>query len=286
MRRFLRLGPLAVVFVVLGLAVGLPRAAAIINGTPDDGTVDGIIHPNVGMVWGDATPWYGGFCSGTLISPTVFLTAGHCTAAFPPARISHIHVTFDAHLSLSPEGLTVAANPIDVTGWETHPDFGYPPGNSGNSATVRVLNDVGVFFLKDPVYGVTPAELPDVGFLDEAAARNGLAGHEFDIVGYGWNSLTHPLASPQTSYTWNQEREYTTERFMALTPNDLAQFGPGSCYADSGGPHFYGGDEPNLEVAVTSSGPPLCEGSGTWENSQRLDTPAVHDWLQEILANH
>ncbi|HET7353030.1 MAG TPA: trypsin-like serine protease [Gaiellaceae bacterium] len=275
MRRFVRLAPLAVAFVVLGLAVGLPQAGAIINGTPDDGTVDGIIHPNVGIVYNDTVPWNSGFCSGTLISPTVFLTAGHCTATFIPANIAHIHVSFDAHLSVSPENTIIAANRIDVTGWETDPDFGY----------VRVLNDVGVFYLKDPVYGVTPAELPDVGFLDEQAAKNGLAGHEFDIVGYGLNSLDHPIASPQANFTWNQEREYSTQRFRALTPNDLAQFGPGTCYADSGGPHFYGGDQPNLEVALTSSGNPICT-TGAWDNSQRLDTPAVHDWLQGILADH
>lgn len=280
MRRFLRLTPFAVVFVVLGLAVGLPQAGAIINGTPDDGTTP--IYPNVGIVYNDANPWQNGFCSGTLISSTVFLTAGHCTSAFIPANIAHIHISFDAHLSVSPQNTIVAPNPLDVTGWESHPDYVDPPPLS---LTAVIPNDVGVFYLKNPVAGVTPATLPDAGFLDEAAARHMLAGHEFDVVGYGLNSLTHPLASPQASYTWNQEREYTTERFKSLTPNDLGQFGPGTCYADSGGPHFYGGDQPYLEVAVTSSGNPICE-NGAWDSSQRLDTPAVHDWLQEVLADH
>jgi Trypsin len=138
-------------------AVGLPQAGAIINGSPDDGTVGGIIHPNVGVVYYDDNPWYYWFCSGTLISPKVFLTAGHCISAFGPARISHVHVSFDAHVTLSQADAIVTANPVEVTGWETHPNYGEPPLNSG---TVRILNDVGVFFLKEPVEGVTPAELP------------------------------------------------------------------------------------------------------------------------------
>ena len=44
------------------------------------GQPDGNDHPYVGfMIFFDASEpgWYS--CSGTLLSPTVFLTAGHCT---------------------------------------------------------------------------------------------------------------------------------------------------------------------------------------------------------------
>src|SRR6476619_8653980 len=56
------------------LAAASP-AAAITNGAPD-----GNGHPNVGGLvadhaYSDGT-WL--YCSGTLISPTVFLTAAHC----------------------------------------------------------------------------------------------------------------------------------------------------------------------------------------------------------------
>ena len=64
----------------LGLAVATP-AGAITNGSPD-----GNAHPNVGglvaaKAYSDGT-WI--YCSGTLISPTVFLTAAHCQRARTP----------------------------------------------------------------------------------------------------------------------------------------------------------------------------------------------------------
>lgn len=279
MRRFLRLAPLVAV-MVLGLAVGLPQAGAIINGTPDDGTTPR--YPNVGVVYNENNPWYYGFCSGTLISETVFLTAGHCTSAFLPANSAHIRISFDAHLTVSSEDTIVTSTPLQVDGWETHPGYVEPPPNSG---TVRLLNDVGVFFLKDRVEGVTPAELPPyAGFLNDAAAKGGLVGHAFDIAGYGLNSYHGGTFFHDThaSFTWNKEREFSTTLFKALTPNNLA-VGTGTCYADSGSPKFFGGEQPNLEVAVTSGGDPTC---GSLDNSQRLDTPSVLGWLQQILADN
>src|SRR5215217_4583550 len=63
----------SMVIAVLGWAA--PAAQAITNGT-----ADGTGHPNVGGLvspeqYSDGT-WI--YCSGTLISPTVFLTAAHC----------------------------------------------------------------------------------------------------------------------------------------------------------------------------------------------------------------
>ena len=58
--------------VVLAAATIATSAGAITNGVPD-----GNAHPYVGVA--SSGDW---FCSGTLLSPTVFLTAGHCTDAF------------------------------------------------------------------------------------------------------------------------------------------------------------------------------------------------------------
>ncbi len=65
----------ALVVLVFASLMAAGPAAAI-----TDGTVDGNGHPNVGGLVSD-TQYSDGtwiYCSGTLISPTVFLTAAHC----------------------------------------------------------------------------------------------------------------------------------------------------------------------------------------------------------------
>ena len=71
---------LAGVSLIVGLAMVIPAAAVT------DGELDGEGHPYVGLMVADdanGNPLFR--CSGALIAPTVFLTAGHCTAA-PAAR--------------------------------------------------------------------------------------------------------------------------------------------------------------------------------------------------------
>src|SRR5690348_10647897 len=72
------------------LVTAATPAAAIINGTPDNGA-----HPEVGALIA-VTPFADGAlieCSGTLIAPTVFLTAAHCDQG-----VSRVQVTFGEHV--------------------------------------------------------------------------------------------------------------------------------------------------------------------------------------------
>src|SRR5215218_2501520 len=75
---------LATMALAILLAGGV--AQAIINGEPDRGPN---AHPYVGMIYNDEF-----LCSGTLISPRVFLTAGHCTEVFEQGD-STVYVTFE-----------------------------------------------------------------------------------------------------------------------------------------------------------------------------------------------
>lgn len=92
-----------------------------------DGELDGDGHPFVGLMVAqdsDGNPLWR--CSGTLMSPTLFLTAGHCTEA--PAV--HAEIWFDVESGI--------------------PENGYPfDGDAGGSAYVHPDYDPNAFFIRD-----------------------------------------------------------------------------------------------------------------------------------------
>src|SRR4028118_1182192 len=89
-------------------------AQAIINGEPDRNR-----HPYVGMVYNDES-----LCSGTLISPRVFLTAAHCTEFFEEGN-SKVYVTFEQRADFRPDDAYVGTP-------HTHPRYdGFFPAVGG-----------------------------------------------------------------------------------------------------------------------------------------------------------
>src|ERR671912_312669 len=77
--------------ILAALTVGISPIRAI-----TDGELDGNGHPYVGLMVAqaaDGTPLWR--CSGTLLSATLFLTAGHCTES--PA--AHVEIWFDADVT-------------------------------------------------------------------------------------------------------------------------------------------------------------------------------------------
>jgi hypothetical protein len=80
---------LAMMALAMVLAGGV--AQAIINGEPDSGPK---AHPYVGAYVAKVEGKLRPVCSGTLISPRVFLTAGHCTQ-FEIERDRSAYVSFD-----------------------------------------------------------------------------------------------------------------------------------------------------------------------------------------------
>src|SRR6478736_1885356 len=109
-------------------------AAAITNGSPD-----GTGHPNVGGLVA-ATPYSDGtsiYCSGTLISPTVFLTAAHC------AEGDRVRVTFDPAYQIG--------DPVYAGTFHADPLY---PGPTSDA------HDIAVVVLDRAVTGIAPAALP------------------------------------------------------------------------------------------------------------------------------
>jgi len=102
--------------LLLVLAIGIMPAAAITWGQRD-----GTNHPNVGAIVVDH-PRYGPYqiCTGTLVHPRVFLTAGHCTSAIAARGYETVWVNFDEYALNEPTLLKVE----QVI---THPDYNWGP---------------------------------------------------------------------------------------------------------------------------------------------------------------
>ncbi len=165
--------------LVAALAIGLVPASAITNGEPD-----GEGHPYVGLMVAKnaagAPLWR---CSGTLMSSTVFMVAGHCTEA--PAASAVIFFS-----SGSPNGIPLAAgfpaagpNPcLGITGYPCTGDAtGTPLTHPQYDPNAFFLHDLGVVRLSAPgVTGRGFGALPPQGALSELPKHAPLT-----VVGYG-----------------------------------------------------------------------------------------------------
>jgi secreted trypsin-like serine protease len=265
---------LLTVFMTMAmLLVLVTPALAITYGQPD-----GTAHPNVGsMVAYIPGGGYFQWCSGTLLENNVFLTASHCTApvdSFLAANPgSQMLVTFDP---------TISDTSTYYTGvWHTNP--AYFNQQYGSSDT----NDVAVIILDDVPDGVTPASLPTAGLLDELKAERLLKNTLFTAVGYG--TIRDTNRTGFQGILDNVDRNWVDQEFLSLTgawitySMNLATDNGGTCYGDSGGPHFIhlNGVETHIVASITVTGDAVCKAT---DKSYRMDTESARSFLGQFVT--
>ncbi len=257
----------AAICAVIGLGIVVPGASAVTtNAFPDNGQ-----HPNVGAIMVPARSGigYAEVCSGTLVSPTIFLTASHCTA-FLESDPRPDFVTFDQ------------------TDIEPFPDSLIPATPHTNDAyTGGSRDDVSVMELPSGAVpaSIVPAQLPKtVGYLDGLGPDQDT---KLTVVGYGTSEKVIVKGENGPQFPFEGDRGYGIESFNSLTPQWLkasqnaAHGDSGACYGDSGGPTFLGAapDDGDIVLAVTTTGDTPCYSTNV---ASRTDSPSARAFLAKF----
>lgn len=255
---------LASIFAAV-LAIVVPVSAVT------HGEIDGSRHPAVLLLVMDVNGAPAFRCSGTLISPTVFLTAGHC--AGQPGEFSAMRVFTESDVQNGNNNYPFAGpNSIEALTWSAHPLF---------TEAQFFRHDVGVVVLQKPVkltagsYGVLPAE----GELGSLQPRSSTV---FTSVGYGLQRINPVFVTAEKIRMFAQphllqiDTGFTGDFSLLLSNN--ASTG-GTCFGDSGGPNYLGTS--NVVAGVTSFGlNGTCGGTG---GVFRLDKRDVLDFVKSFL---
>jgi V8-like Glu-specific endopeptidase len=221
------------------------------------GTADGTGHPNVGglvagQAYSDGT-WI--YCSGTLISPTVFLTAAHCVEG------ARVRVSFSSAYQDGDKTYTGT--------WHADPAY-----NQSQSDP----HDIAVVVLDKAVKGIAPAQLPKADSLSKLSASQ-----QFTSVGYGAYAVTNQPGGHQ--YLYNDVRGVATgtlnsinQAWLRISMNPSHSDG-GTCYGDSGGPNFLGTSD--VVAATTITGDSVCRSTNV---DYRLDTESARNFLAPYVS--
>jgi hypothetical protein len=237
---------LIVASAVLAVALAAGQPVGAVNGP-----LDGNAHPNVGvMLVQDADGEVFEFCSGVLISPTVFLTNYNCpgAVAFAQSIGGRAVITFEPVLPWPPVGsafLTVEAGYV-------HPDAN--PNNGTNLYGIAVL--------ADPVLGITPAQLPT---LQQLASIN--RTQPLTVVGYGSNDRRSATATI-----------VAIDSAMITLLNNSKATGQGGVCGDGGAPFFLGNS--NVTVAVADGETGRCNAI-SW--AFRNDTETARSFIDDFV---
>jgi secreted trypsin-like serine protease len=254
-----------------------------------DGTLDGNRHPGVVLLLMEVNNQPAFRCSATLLSPTVVLTAGHCTNNFPGSPYTGMRVftesDVEAGIGKTNNYPFAGANAVEAVAWHAHPLYETAP---------FFVHDVGVVILGGQGVVLPQSEygkLPSANQFDVFKTRRGQQDLTFTAVGYGRqesypdpalflanNTRTRYFSTPQLLQI--NTPGFTGDFSMLLSNNHRTG---GTCFGDSGGANFLGSGptESKVVAGVTSFGlNGNCAGTG---GVFRMDRQNVLDFVKQYL---
>jgi hypothetical protein len=247
-------------FVLLTAGLATPLHAIT------NGQFDGTEHPYVGVCQTtDVDVYPVQTCSGFLISPWVFVTAGHCVYDEEPVILT---TSTDA---FAPDAVFVTG-----TGHQLNDPFCIGCGTVVPHATAT---DVAVIALDEPIFVSRYAELPDAGLVDTLPV-----GQLLTVVGYGTQHVD-PSTKAWAPYLDGKRHSAIVKfdgsaasfsSFLKISLNP-GQGKGGTCIIDSGGPALFGD---TVLGVISGEHSPLCTGVGY---DYRLDQASVLTFIRSFL---
>jgi hypothetical protein len=271
---------IAVILGCLALAFAAPASAITF------GELTGPAFGNVGaLIYQEEDGNYYIYCTGTLIedndggASNIFLTAAHC---IPPEEVegegTQMWVSFDPAIDIDPE--SDAVDVFTTTLYEgtafAHESFACCGAND--------TFDVAVVVLEEEVAGITPAVIAEEGLLSSMSEQE-LRAATFVTAGYG--TVREDKTGGFAPFFFDGDRRWVEQfalslnkAWFTLSMNPSTGAG-GTCYGDSGGPHFLVTQDGLILVSLTVTGDIPCRAT---DKTYRIDTAEAQAFLAPFLA--